>query len=34
MGAHWQKGPNFGKPNSEGDYQQARTFRFSVGLRF
>jgi hypothetical protein len=34
MGAHWQKGPNFGKPSAEGDYQQARTFRFSVGLRF
>lgn len=34
MGAHWQKGPNFGKPDSEGDYQQPRTFRFSVGLRF
>jgi hypothetical protein len=34
MGAHFQKGPNFGKANSEGDYQQSRTFRFSVGLRF
>jgi hypothetical protein len=34
MGAHWQKGPNFGKPDSESDYQQSRTFRFSVGLRF
>jgi len=34
MGAHWQKGPNFGKPDSESDYQQPRTFRFSVGLRF
>jgi hypothetical protein len=34
MGAHWQKGVNFGKPTSEGDFQQARTFRFSVGLRF
>jgi hypothetical protein len=33
-GAHWQKGPNFGKPETEGDYQQPRTFRFSVGLRF
>jgi len=33
-GVHWRKGPNFGKPDSEGDYQQARTFRFSVGLRF
>lgn len=34
MGAHWQKGVNFGKPTSESDYQQSRTFRFSVGLRF
>ena len=33
-GVHWRKGPNFGKPDSEGDFQQARTFRFSVGLRF
>ncbi len=34
LGAHWQKGASFGKPDSEGDYQQPRTFRFSVGLRF
>lgn len=34
MGAHWQKGPNFGKPETESSYQQPRTFRFSVGLRF
>jgi hypothetical protein len=34
MGAHFQRGPNFGKPNSEGDYQTPRTFRFSVGVRF
>ena len=34
MGANYQKGVNFGKPNSEGDWQQPRTFRFSVGLRF
>lgn len=34
MGAHWQKGPNFGKPDAESSYQQPRTFRFSVGLRF
>jgi hypothetical protein len=33
-GVHWRKGPNFGRPNSEGDFQQARTFRFSVGVRF
>ncbi len=34
MNANFQKGPNFGKPNSEGDYQTPRTYRFSVGLRF
>ena len=33
-GVHWRKGPNFGQPDSEGDFQQARTFRFSVGVRF
>jgi hypothetical protein len=34
MGANFQRGPNFGKPNSENDYQTPRTFRVSVGLRF
>ncbi|HYN40450.1 MAG TPA: TonB-dependent receptor [Thermoanaerobaculia bacterium] len=34
MKANWQKGQNFGLPNSEGDYQTPRAFRFSVGLRF
>lgn len=34
MGANFQKGPNFGLPNSEGDYQTPRTYRFSVGFRF
>lgn len=34
MGANFQKGVNFGKPDSEGDYQLPRTFRVSVGLRF
>ena len=34
MGANFQRGAGFGEPNSEGDFQQARTFRFSVGLRF
>ncbi len=34
MGAHWQKGENFGLPNSEADYQTPRSFRFSVGTRF
>jgi hypothetical protein len=33
-GTHFIKGPDFGKPDSEGDYQQSRTFRVSVGLRF
>jgi len=34
MGAHWQKGENFGEPESESSYQTPRTFRVSVGLRF
>ena len=34
MGANFQRGPNFGKPTSEGDYQTPRTFRMSLGLRF
>jgi len=34
MGAHWQKGPNFGEPTSEFDFQTPRTFRFTIGLRF
>ena len=33
-GVHWERGPNFGKPVIEADYQTPRTFRFSVGLRF
>ena len=33
-GVHWRKGDNFGQPLSENDYQQPRTFRFSVGIRF
>ena len=33
-GTHYIKGPNFGKPDSEGDYQTPRTFRVSVGVRF
>jgi len=33
-GVHWRKGPNFGKALSEGDYQQPRTVRVSVGVRF
>ena len=40
MKANWQKGPNFGKPNSTDALQipdrslAPRTYRFSVGLRF
>jgi outer membrane receptor for ferrienterochelin and colicin len=33
-GVHWRKGPSWGQAQSEGDYQQPRTVRFSVGLRF
>ncbi len=33
-GVNYMKGPNFGKPESESDYQTPRTYRFSVGLRF
>ena len=33
-GVNWEKGPNFGTPRNAADYQQPRTVRFSVGLRF
>lgn len=33
-GVHWQKGPNFGQGTVPNDFQQPRTFRFSVGFRF
>ena len=33
-GTHWDFGSNFGQPTSEANYQQVRTFRFSVGIRF
>jgi hypothetical protein len=33
-GVHWAKGPQFGEPTREGHFQQPRTFRFSVGIRF
>jgi outer membrane receptor protein involved in Fe transport len=33
-GVNWQKGPNFGKPVRQEDYQQPRTVRLSVGFRF
>jgi outer membrane receptor protein involved in Fe transport len=33
-GVHWAKGDDFGKATQPIDYQQPRTFRFSVGFRF
>jgi len=33
-GTHWAKGPTFGQPAAVTDYQAARLFSFSVGLRF
>ncbi|HSL18183.1 MAG TPA: TonB-dependent receptor [Methylomirabilota bacterium] len=33
-GVHWAKGPSFGQPQDDGDFQQPRTYRISVGLRF
>jgi outer membrane receptor protein involved in Fe transport len=33
QGVHWDYGPSFGEAQAEEDYQDARTFRFSVGLR-
>jgi len=33
-GVNWRKGPNFGKALTPDDFQQPRTFRFSVGVRF
>lgn len=33
-GVHWAKAATFGKPQTKDDYQQPRTFRFSVGFRF
>jgi hypothetical protein len=34
MGANWQTGPSFGQASNIYAYQQPRTFRVSVGLRF
>lgn len=34
MGAHFQLGPNFGKAANKDGYQQPRTYRFAIGLRF
>lgn len=33
-GVHWEKGPDFGQPSDPTDFQDPRTFRFSVGFRF
>ncbi len=33
-GVHWAKGPGFGRPVLESDYQAPRTFRVSLGVRF
>ncbi len=33
-GVNWQKGPTFGQATNQLGFQQPRTFRFSVGLRF
>jgi hypothetical protein len=33
-GVNFDFGPNFGEAQSAGDYQQPRTLRFSVGIRF
>jgi len=33
-GVNWAKGPSFGKAINQLAFQQPRTFRFSVGLRF
>ncbi len=34
MGAHWQKGSAFGNPTGPTSYQDARSYRFSFGVRF
>jgi len=33
-GVHWRKSPLFGETLSEDDYQNPRTFRVSLGIRF
>ncbi|HEU4523369.1 MAG TPA: TonB-dependent receptor, partial [Thermoanaerobaculia bacterium] len=33
-GVHWQKGPNFGNPTIKDAYQEPRTYRVSLGVRF
>ncbi|PYQ47023.1 MAG: hypothetical protein DMF59_20000, partial [Acidobacteria bacterium] len=34
QGVHWQLGPIFGQPTAPAAYQQPRSYRFSVGLKF
>jgi hypothetical protein len=33
-GVHWDRSPTFGQPQAFDDYQPARQFSFSLGLRF
>jgi outer membrane receptor for ferrienterochelin and colicin len=33
-GTHWKKDPRFGQPTGPDSYQQARMYRFSLGIRF
>ncbi|HEV8660607.1 MAG TPA: TonB-dependent receptor [Thermoanaerobaculia bacterium] len=33
-GVHYMRGPGFGKPESENDFQTPRTYRVSLGVRF
>ena len=34
LGTHYGLGEDFGQADSFGDFQQPRTFQFSVGFRF
>jgi hypothetical protein len=34
QGVNWDYSPTFGQPQAFDDYQQARLFSFSVGIRF
>jgi hypothetical protein len=34
QGTHWDYSPTFGQPQAFDDYQPARLFNFSVGIRF
>ncbi len=33
-GVHWEKGPNFGQPTQENDYQNVREFQITAGFRW